>query len=444
MSWDEAARPYELEHLEHARRQLQGLADVGLQSLPEVSRPFAHGHVLRHKDLVDLFDTTPDLAGNDIDIDRFVREIEESDVRVFWRAWDQPRGTEPPAADEPAPHRDELCPVPIGESREFASRAPRGRVWRWDFLERRWELAGRARITPGHVYLVQSSAGGYSPDRGWDPRRREPVTPVETGSRRSPDATATDHLSRGVWQTLAAHTDDVCREVEQILETLDLASAESDALRAAARWHDRGKAHPAFIAKLRPEALASEAARLALDDQPPAKAPDDAWVRGVSRNGVQRRHFRHELASALAVLLAPDGMVVHEARDLIAYLVAAHHGKVRLSIRSLPAESQPGDRRRFARGVWDGDVLPETDLGGGVTAPAVVLSLEPMELGLCQQEPFAGQPSWAERMVGLRDEIGPFRLAYLEAILRAADMRASRAGETGTYCSAAGKGAHSG
>ena len=106
-----------------------------------------------------------------------------------------------------------------------------------------------------------------------------------------------------------------------------------------------------------------------------------------------RRHFRHELASALAVLDPRNDRIPDAIRDLVAYLVASHHGKVRLSIRSLPNERHPpprssgsGSERRFARGVWDDDELPATDLGRG-NAPAVTLSLEPMELGLCGNSP---------------------------------------------------------
>jgi len=38
-----------------------------------------------------------------------------------------------------------------------------------------------------------------------------------------------------------------------------------------------------------------------------------------------------------------------------------------------------------------------------------------------------GEGSWLEKMTGLRDKtgIGPFRLAFLESILRIADWRAS-------------------
>ncbi|HRT58952.1 MAG TPA: hypothetical protein P5038_20185, partial [Candidatus Paceibacterota bacterium] len=156
-----------------------------------------------------------------------------------------------------------------------------------------------------------------------------------------------------------------------------------------------------------------------------AKAPADAWLPPAQTLAGQRKRFRHELASALAVLMAGGDQIPDDVRDLVAYLVAAHHGKVRLSIRSLPEETPPPDGRRFARGIWDQDDLPATDLGGGVLAPAVKLSLEPMELGLCEQPPFQGQPSWTERMLRLRDTLGPCHLAWLEALLRAADIRVS-------------------
>lgn len=412
-----SAAPYELDDLKAAAEELQKLQDVGPKSLPDVELGFEHTHVIRRKDLIDLFDTTPDLAGNDIDIDRFVREVEDSAVRVFWRVWNQSNGPEPPPEDEPAPRRKELCPAPIGEFRKFVPKHS-GKVWRWNFLEGGWEKVDAAKIAPGQVFLIHASAGGYSAERGWDQKRTKPVSPIappsDTEAAR-PEATDDDRPSRaGVWQTVGEHTDEVLKELDAILTTLHLAGEEREALLEAARRHDHGKAHEVFRAAL------------------PDESPDEAKTWGKAKGTWKpygRPHFRHELASALAVLMSSDDLVPADHRDLIAYLVAAHHGKVRLSIRSLPNEIRPDKGRRFARGIWDGDTLPATDLGGGVTAPAVTLSLEPMELGLCEHSPFAGQPSWAERMIGLRDRLGPFRLAYLEALLRAADMRASRAAE---------------
>ena len=92
----------------------------------------------------------------------------------------------------------------------------------------------------------------------------------------------------------------------------------------------------------------------------------------------------------------------------------------------------PPGEKRFGRGVWDGDSLPEVFLGDDITSPAVTLSLEPMELGLCAEKPFENQPSWAERMLALRDhpDLGPLRLAYWETLLRAADERASAKNHT--------------
>jgi CRISPR-associated endonuclease/helicase Cas3 len=121
--------------------------------------------------------------------------------------------------------------------------------------------------------------------------------------------------------------------------------------------------------------------------------------------------------------------------DLLVYLVASHHGKVRLSLRSSPDDERedvpdpcPSGKRQ-ARGVRDGDVLPSCRLPAAnlnepsaIDAPTVTLSLEPMELGLSVRY----GASWRERTQLLLERLGPFRLGYLEALLRAADCRASQ------------------
>lgn len=465
---DEFALPYTREELEMAREYLdqfkggsvapaeleKAMSRLGAEQRSQLFK-FEHEYVLRYKDLIELFDTTPDLAGNDLDIDRFVRAVDESDVFVFWRDYGDPRNASPNASPraaggvEPAPARDELCPVPFAELRNFAGAKERRRlIWRWDFLERRWERVERDRVFPGQVYLVHASAGGYEKWIGWDPTLEHTVEALQAYSG-EPDSTESETFSHaGAWQTVAEHAERVIKTLGEILDQLQLKEHDRRALLLAARWHDRGKAHAAFISKLNPGKLqCGDAIRCLTPPNALGKAPADCWRDHGSRaedDPNYRKYFRHELASALAVLTASESLIPAELRDLVAYLVAAHHGKVRLSIRSLPEEKVPDRKRpdgqpvRFARGVWDGDELPETDLGGGVLAPAVRLSLEPMELGLCEEEPFQGQPSWLERMLRLRDLHGPFRLAYLEALLRAADMRVSKANLTNNGGSGAG------
>jgi CRISPR-associated endonuclease/helicase Cas3 len=429
--WAKAAAPYELADLQVARGHLTQCERVGPADLPAVSLNYTHGHVLRSKDLLELFDTTPDLAGHDIDIDRYVREVEESGVRVFWRAWAGDR----PDETESAPHRDELCPVPRGEFRDFLSNLRKKDLsaFRWDHLDRQWSRADPGLVSPGQTYLLPVAGGGYSPATGWDPSVAEEVIPlpIATGAA-APEDNDDDRLSESrYWESIAEHTSDVYRQAESLCQRIGPAHAVALAL--AARWHDRGKAHPTFQDRILKERKGSPRPAEWLGRSDLGKAPgggdgDPGWW----KPRYSRKHFRHELASALAVLLAPNELIPRDLRDLVAYLVAAHHGKVRLSIRSLPGERQPdppttgqGLERRFARGIWDDDALPQTDLGGQI-APAVCLSLEPMKLGECQPPPFAGHPSWAERMLRLRDTLGPFQLAFLEALLRAADIRASR------------------
>ena len=80
-----SALPYSTEELALAAELLNELDDVGSSSLPSVDLKADFSHVLRRKDIIDLFDTTPDLAGMDIDISRFIRESEDNDCQVFWR-----------------------------------------------------------------------------------------------------------------------------------------------------------------------------------------------------------------------------------------------------------------------------------------------------------------------------------------------------------------------
>jgi len=448
---EKQAAPYEAGQLAAAREILANLRSAALEDLESIPPTAADRpnfrHVVRRKDLVELFDTTPDLADADLDVDRFIRDANQSHVSVFWREWTGANPNGENGLPEPSPHRKELCPTRVEDLRKLLGKD--GIAWRWNFLDRAWQPCKEAALLPGQTYLLCSSQGGYDAGAaeqlplGWKGKSTPPVPPVPIpqGSA-TPEDNAGDSASQlGAWQTIAQHTDAVHEEMRRIAAALQTELQAfchgtpdlEKILMAAARWHDLGKVHAAFQAKLHPEALS--AASL---NAPAAKAPSPAW-RGGRLPGkpvpgeARRRHFRHELASALGMLHPDSGFPLTGplARNLAAYLVAAHHGKVRLSIRSLPGEWIPPiedahpQERRFARGVWDGDTLDAIDLGGGINASAVTLSLELMELGLCEAPPFENQPSWAERSLTLRDTLGPFALAYLESLLRAADARAS-------------------
>jgi len=389
--------PYTGDSLRAAAERLGKLTDVGPSRLPPLEESLTSAHVLRRKDLVELFDTTPDLAGADIDVSRFIREVDEHHVQVFWREVTQKA---PPASDELGPAREELCSVPLGEINLGKRKA-----WRWDHLEKQWSQP--AALYPGLVLMLAASEGGYDKKSGWMANHKKQVPVLSTWS---PD---NDHNDRDSWsehrswEAIATHTGEVANELERLVAAMGLASSPLIGdLRIAALWHDAGKAHEVFQGAL-----------------PDEKPPGGPWAKSEGKmKYYERPGFRHELASALA-------MLGHELPDLAAYLAAAHHGKVRLSIRSLPHETRPeDDTRRFARGVWDGDVLPEFDLENGVTIPTSRLDLSYMELG---EDPRSG-PSWLARMLALRDapDLGPFRLAFLEALIRIADWRASGAAVT--------------
>ena len=511
---DNKAAPYTLDELVAARKACNALHDVAPseleyfeethQELLQRLYPYQPLHLLLRHELNELFDTTPDLSGADIDISRFIRSGDERDVQVFW---DEIEGDKP--APDRKPTRNELCNIPFLRARDWLCKPksqnlkPGVYAWVWDWLNREWRAAKRNDLYPGQTILVDSVTGGYHQEQGWDPDSKEPVSPVrateEFQYRHQPcwkrddegwlpseklvrtllpedhaDATEDDEslsIAEG-WQTIANHGLQVAEEVQRI--TSQIIPMQSNLLCLAGRWHDLGKAHPAFQSSIQAENRPNR------DDI--AKAPDIAWP--CSANNMyriaptdQRRGFRHELASTLGLfgvlqrhdqdhpaLLGPwselfgalhetNSAIVNSGRDasgkeqlhtapttiereildlncedfdLVAYLVCAHHGKVRMTWHSSPADQNANDNRLRIRGIREGDILPSLLLadndGVFCELPATLLDLSPAAAGL---SPRTGR-SWTERVLGLLDRFGPFTLAWLEAILRAADQRASR------------------
>jgi CRISPR-associated endonuclease/helicase Cas3 len=429
--------------------------------------PYAPLHVLRRRDLDDLFDTSADLSGADLDVSRFIRSGEERDVVVFWRDLDAaPSGASSARRrgglqlEAPA-RREELCPVPIGEIRSWKHRA-----YVFDYLEGAWMPREPERIVPGATVLLASADGGYAAERGWDPKAK-PVGVVaapadDPDARRDPLASASsaeeaEELSIADWKTIGLHGHEAQEEARVLCAALGLPAAFTRVLSLAARWHDAGKAHPVFQDAIQADARAASPAGVRRDL---AKAPDAAWARPPY---AARPGFRHELASTLALfellrraaplhpaLLGPHRAVLEaigatppppadpqpaplaqelaalsaEDFDLVAWLVCAHHGKVRARWSGTPRDQEA--RHGGIHGVCEGDELPGFALvdaaGEPSTVPQLSLSLSAAEVGLGARY----GASWAERVAGLLDRLGPFTLTYLEALLRVADVRASR------------------
>lgn len=362
--------------------------------------------VLRRRDLLDLFDTAADLSGNDLDVGRWIRDADAATASACWRD----PGPEGSPADASAPAREELCPAPLTELRDFVGTHPR-EAWIFDQFESRWRPARRDDVRPGAVLVLSSGQGGYLPDRGWSPDSTEPVRLVQTETEH-PDGMGSDTLTAaGRWVTLADHLEDVRREVGLLLGELGelpgLAEAHRDAATHAGLLHDLGKVHDVFAASLR------------RTGEPPGPGP---WAKSSGHGQLRHRPpgFRHELVSALMLLDPSSGLLdgVPEP-DLVAYLVAAHHGKVRLSARASPTD----DSDRLL-GVGREEHTPPITLPDGRFVPALRLQRDVFEVGRG-----ATGDSWQARACRLRDreDLGSFRLAFLEALVRVADWRASAA-----------------
>jgi len=482
---EKAALPYSLTEIRASREALDRVHDVSplyLEKFEEeipadfLSRlyPYEPRHLLLRHELEELFDTTPDLTGADIDISRFIRSGEERDLQVFWAE-----------VPEKAPDaklrasREALCSVPFLKAREWlcgkettTTKAPRletgKRAWVWDWLDGAWRLAERRDLYPGQTVMVAVECGGYDPQKGWSPKSEvaipvvspPPIAPEELADAAQDDESLSVQTA---WQTIATHGNEAARLARSIATAL--VPTLADVFGLGGRCHDAGKIFPAFRGSIKE--IDGKPKRIDL-----AKAPKEAWRTGknlypMPNGGGKRPGFRHELVSVLALfavlqrhnpdhdaLLGPwrelftalkaplaEKAEVESAPNtleeeilslgadrfnLLAYLIGCHHGKVRLAWHAgLSDQAKAGGKSRL-RGLEDGDHVDEVPL---YDAAGTVRSLPAFEVDLCLAtaglNPKTG-PGWTERCLGLLKKHGPFTLAWLEALLRAADQRASR------------------
>jgi CRISPR-associated endonuclease/helicase Cas3 len=399
-------KPYEPEALAGARGKLTTLGSASASDLPAIDEDAPFSAVLRTKDFRDLFNTDPDLSGFDVDISSYIRDGNDLDIQIFWRDLSQETD------NQQQPQREELCRASLGQAKVLLERLRKQELWayRWDNLDGRWKHFS-GNIRPGLILMLDINVGGYSSLFGFMASINKQV-PLATklSSEQSGETYGDDWRSRHSKAVeLSRHLSDAESEAAILCRKLGLADGYKAAVMTACLWHDTGKAHAVFQATMHDCPL----------DEASLKTP--LLAKSPSNRRHKRKYFRHELASMLLWL---ENANSEEDCDLVAYLIAAHHGKVRLSLRAMPDEKEPVKPLgpRFARGVWEGDVLPEIVIQERKVIPPTGIRLDLMELGEGEMG-----PSWTARTQKLLDAYGPFLLAWLETLVRIADWRASSA-----------------
>ena len=277
------------------------------------------------------------------------------------------------------------------------------------------------------------------------------------------------------WVGLSQHLEETQTEARRLVGTLPISASMKRAVIDAARLHDLGKALPTWqrgivrglagvlgpVAKsptlwsckspidwteadLRAALSLPEGARV-------AKATSNGrWVVEVAdeprgarvqvRKASFRPGLRHEAASALAMWHRYRTAEAVPFSALAVYLAACHHGKVRTALAA-----------RRKDGLDVAGLLPSEHLSLDLEGETWELDYEVADVGLSgtfTEEGFVPNTvGWSGLVVELLGDasgkaaptgalragddpalsnLGPFRLAFLEALVRAADVAASR------------------
>lgn len=439
--------------------------------------------ILRSPTFEQLFDTSPDLTGGDIDISRYIRSDRDTDVRVAWIDASAIAVDAEPVLARPSPEWQ--VAVPVSAMRAFLKRKAWPRAWIYDTFDERWTRVGSETVLrPQDLVLIDREDGGYDPVTGYTPMSATRVAPIHTdGTVSSAAVQQTQGTDSGAddagadpatfiasgWQRLDDHLREAMLRAEALCADLDMAANLGDdverAVIAAAALHDLGKSFPGWQdalretwrdehgrytdvidppsgvlakspAQVRTKAAAGKSSehdsaperqprrRLTVraDPLPPPRDTSAASLESAheGRRPLRRRVFRHELVSVLQVrtsagreLLGRMG-VSPRRHPLVDYLIGAHHGVLRVTPRDPVVDGRNGS---MFLGVVDGEWIPPADIGEA-SLPGVIADLSIFS---------GGEGSWGLESARLVEEFGPFRLAYLETVVRMSDWRASGA-----------------
>lgn len=455
----------------------------------------------RALDIHGLFSTERDVHGGFTDVSAFVRGTDpDLDVTVFWREWS---GDAPPRDDdldgpllEPA---REGCPVSLVRLQKMLKDG-KARAWLWDEETGRWVRKNHRDIRPGMLAMLKREVGGYDVIEGWTGDKSNVLAEVPRAGRGGMlrDDTWTEV---GYWSRLEDHLADARREADELCKALTLNGHTRSAVIEASGLHDLGKAHPQWqtalpdrsgipdsllaktpqvlgvdvvgeAAATRSQVLLLRPAALSLPDELRRRDREEVvrlrWaidnrlteedlnslraIPGVRWAGhIQfRPGLRHEVASALAMWRKyRDGGANYPA--LAIYLAATHHGKARTVLRSTTGEgddvfgvrSEPGTlalgevhwpldfsvAKDGAEGRWEAGEFVLTGHGWTGLVADLLGPWRPEDKG------DAGVVPETEPR-----HLGPFALAYLEALVRVADWRASEKPSASVKPSEVGRG----
>ena len=405
---DKVSTPYEEKDVELAKEKLKELDNKSVSpiDLPHITEQKIFDVILRKRDLVDLFDNASDISGNYVDASRFVRTIKQQlDVEVFWRD-DLTNELQKQNRHE----RSEICSVPIYDLKDFLKKAKEP-IYSWNNVEGKWEKVKADKIFPGQVIMIDSKNGGYSKIYGWKKEIREKVETYQTSDKKN-DSNGDDEQSESKNPvTLKVHTNHVLEEMKIILDKLKIIDENiKGIMTTAAKYHDIGKIHNVF----------QETLKKGIIDNGIDKNQIWAKSQKMSRHSIPG--FRHEVISALVYLKQPDITQDKKLQNLVAYLIVSHHGKVRLSLRDVIKKKYDTNDQKYLLGInVNGETMP------GFSSDVVSVKATQIDISLAKiGQSNTSNPSWVERTLSLRDEYGPFRLGYLESLLRAADTLASQ------------------